>query len=261
MLKEGRIFIEPPIGYKRREENKKDIILDEDRAFLIRKLFVEYSTGLYSYDELRDMTKEWGLTNKTKQHKPLGKSQIAQVLANEFYIGIATIKGKKFKHIYPHLISDELFEKCRMVREGRRSAFSKKTKDNGHTLFKGMIRCKNCGCLVTPEPPKKGKYVYLRPNTKKGCNCRQINEEVANKLVEEVFKSMTIPKEALEACLDKLQKRFDTQQQEETIQQKLKTKELESIDDRLNELLDMCIAKLITRDQYVSKKRRIRKRS
>ena len=261
MQKEGRIFTEPPIGYKRSENNKKEIVFDEERAFLIRKLFVEYSTGLYSYDQLRDMAKAWGLRNKTKLHKPLGKSQIAQVLANEFYIGIATVKGEKYKHIYPHLISDELFEKCRQVREGRRSAFSKKTKDTAHTLFKGMIRCKNCGCLVTPEPPKKGKYVYLRPNTKKGCNCKQINEEVANKLVEEVLKNMSIPSDVLELYLDKLKQRFDTQQQEESIQQKLKLKELNSIEDSLNELLDMCLKKVITREEYVSKRQELERNS
>ena len=70
MQKEGRIFTEPPIGYKRSENNKKEIVFDEERAFLIRKLFVEYSTGLYSYDQLRDMAKAWGLRNKTKLHKP-----------------------------------------------------------------------------------------------------------------------------------------------------------------------------------------------
>ena len=60
-----------------------------------------------------------------------------------------------------------------------------------------MIKCKNCGCTVTPEPPKKGKYIYLRPKPKNGCNCKQINEEVANKLVEDTFRAMTIPEDVL----------------------------------------------------------------
>ena len=261
MKTEGRIFTEPPIGYKRSEYNNKDIIFDEDRAFLVRRLFVEYSTGLYSYSQLRDMANEWGLRNKTKLHKPLEKSQIAQVLANEFYIGIATTKGNKYKHIYPHLISDELFNKCKQVREGRRTTFTKETKDNSYTLFQGMIKCKNCGCIVTPEPPKKGKYVYLRPNTKGDCNCKQINEEVANKLVESVFKKMSISEDVLALYLDKLKQKFDIQQQEETMQHKLKIKELECINDSLNELLDMCITKLITREQYVSKKEELERQA
>lgn len=65
-----------------------------------------------------------------------------------------------------------------------------------YNLFKGMITCKNCGCTVTPEL-KKGKYVYLRPNTKGDCDCKQINEQVAVKLVEDTLKSMTIPEDVL----------------------------------------------------------------
>ncbi len=250
---EGRIFTEPPIGYKRTEDNRKEIVFDEDRAFLVRRLFVEYSTGLYSYAQLRDMAKEWGLTNKTKLHKPLGKSQIAQVLANEFYIGIATVQGYQYEHIYPQLISKELFQKCKDIREGKRSNYSNQSKDMSYNLFKGMITCKNCGCTVTPEL-KKGKYVYLRPNTKGDCNCKQINEQVAVKLVEDALKSMTIPEDVLSMYLDRLKERFDTQKQEITIQKKLKQKELACIKDSLDELLDLCIRKHITKEQYVEKK-------
>lgn len=60
-----------------------------------------------------------------------------------------------------------------------------------------MIKCKNCGCTVTPEL-KKGKYVYLRPNSKPGCTCKQINETVALKEVEKVLNSMEFPPELLE---------------------------------------------------------------
>lgn len=122
-----------------------------------------------------------------------------------------------------------------------------------YNLFKGMITCKNCGCTVTPEL-KKGKYVYLRPNTKGDCDCKQINEQVAVKLVEDTLKSMTIPEDVLSMYLDRLKERFDTQKQEITIQKKLKQKELACIKDSLDELLDFCIRKLITKEQYLEKK-------
>ena len=122
-----------------------------------------------------------------------------------------------------------------------------------YNLFKGMITCKNCGCTVTPEL-KKGKYVYLRPNTKGDCDCKQINEQVAVKLVEDTLKSMAIPEDVLSMYLDRLKERFDTQKQEITIQKKLKQKELACIKDSLDELLDFCIRKLITKEQYLEKK-------
>ena len=258
MISQGRVFTKLRVGYKRSETNNKDIIIDDSCAFLIRKLFVEYSTGLYSIDEIHAKATEWGLKNK-KTGKPFNRSNIGKILQDEFYIGTEVInKGKKneirYKHIYPHLISDELFEKCRKVREGKGHNHSNKTKDDRHILFKGMIKCKHCGCTVTPEPPKKGKYIYLRPKPKKGCNCKQINEEVANKLVEGVLKSMTIPEEVLNLYLDKLKKRFDTQQQEETLQQKMKLQDLENTKKRLDRLVDLYIAEDIDKETYDKKK-------
>ena len=258
MIRQGRVYTKLRIGYKRSGEKNKDIIIDDNCAFLIRKLFVEYSTGLYSIDEMHTKAKEWGLKNR-KTGKPFNRSNIGKILQDEFYIGIEVVnRGKKneirYKHIYPHLISDELFEKCRRVREGKGHNHSNKVKDDRHALFKGLIKCKNCGCTVTPEPPKKGKYIYLRPKPKNGCNCKQINEEVANKLVEGVLKSMAIPEDVLNMYLDRLKQRFDTQQKEETIQQQLKEKDLENARKRLDRLVDIYLAEDIDKETYDKKK-------
>lgn len=258
MIRQGRVFTKLRVGYKRCGEKNKDIMIDDSCAFLIRKLFVEYSTGLYSIDEMHAKAKEWGLKNR-KTGKPFNRSNIGKILTDEFYIGIEVInRGKpneiRYKHIYPHLVSDELFEKCRNVREGKGHNHSNKTKDDRHILFKGLIKCKNCGCTVTPEPPKKGKYIYLRPKPKHGCNCKQINEEVANKLVEGVLKSLSMPEDVLQMYLEKLQERFDTHQQEETLQQKLKTQELESSKKRLDRLVDIYLNEDIDKITYDKKK-------
>jgi hypothetical protein len=74
-------------------------------------------------------------------------------------------------------------------------------------VFKGLIKCENCGCIVTPDI-KKGKYIYLKPNSKKGCNCKQINENVANDMVSKVFKSMSMPEEELQAYVEALRTHF-----------------------------------------------------
>ena len=262
MIKEGRIFTHPVVGYKRKSDNKKEIIIDEDRAFLVRKLFVEYSTGLYSYDEMTEKAAEWGLTNP-KTNKPYSRAKIAEILADEFYIGIATLnrndktkKNFRYPHIYPQLIPKELFEQCRKVREGKHTNHSNKTKDDTHNLFKGLIRCKNCGCTITPEI-KKGKYIYLRPKPKKGCDCQQISENVANKLVEDTLKSMSIPGEVLEMYLEKLEERFNAQQKEENLQQKHKIQELNNAKNRLDKLLDMYLNEKVDEETYDRKKESI----
>lgn len=146
MIKQGRVFTKLRVGYKRSEGNKKDIIIDESCAFLVRKVYIEYSTGLYSYNEITEKAAEWGLKNRVT-NKPFDRSNIGKILSDEFYIGIEVVnKGKKnevrYRHIYPRLISDELFEKCRKVREGKGHNHSNKSKDMSYNLFKGRLDVK-----------------------------------------------------------------------------------------------------------------------
>ena len=259
MIKEGKIFGQPVVGYKRKEDNRKEVIVDEENAFLVRKLFVEYATGLYSYDEMTIKATEWGLKNP-KTRKPYCRAKIAEILADEFYIGYVTLnrndkkkKNFKYPHIYPHIISDELFKQCQEVREGRRINHSNKSKNTAYDLFKGMIKCKNCGCTITPEI-KKNKYIYLRPKPKNGCNCKTINEEVANKLVATVFKTMIIPEEILKMYLEKLHQRFNTKQQEESLQQQLKRQDLANAKKRYDRLVDVYLDNSIDKETYERKR-------
>lgn len=121
MRQEDKITGTAPIGYLNKNDGrgKTDIILDPDRAFLVKRIFEEYSTGLYSLKEIRKKTIEWNLKNKTKSNTYLSVSQIDKLLKNKFYYGVATYKGQDYKHIYPHIIDKDLFDKCDDVRNGR----------------------------------------------------------------------------------------------------------------------------------------------
>ena len=77
-LSDGTIMGTAPIGYLNDKDanNKATAVLDPNRALLVKKIFEEYSTGLYSLDEIRKKTIEWGLKNKTASNTYLAKSQI-----------------------------------------------------------------------------------------------------------------------------------------------------------------------------------------
>lgn len=44
----------------------------------------------------------------------------------------------------------------------------------------------------------------MKQNSKKGCNCKQINENVANNMVERVLEAITISKDTLQPYVDVL---------------------------------------------------------
>ena len=59
-----------PIGYlnARDEDKKATVIIDPERAPIIKILFEEYATGLHSLQSLWYKSRELGLTSKEKNH-------------------------------------------------------------------------------------------------------------------------------------------------------------------------------------------------
>lgn len=255
MREEGKLTGSAPIGYlNRRDENgNADIILDKTRAPFIRKIFEEYSTGLYSLKQLRDKTITWGLKNKTKSNTYLSVSQIDKILKSKFYHGYITYKTKTYEHIYPRIIDKELYKKCEDVRNGKSKNYSNDTKKD--FIFKGLIICKDCGCTITPEI-KKGKYIYLRQNPKNGCTCKQINENEALETVENVLSSMPLKEELANALKSELKENLKKEESFKINSLTMLTKELEAINKKSKKLLNLYLEndESITKEEYNNQK-------
>ncbi len=118
------------------------------------------------------MPKEWGLTNSRGYQGYLCRSHIFEIIQNPFYYGVMKLQkiGQYFPHIYPPIISKELFDKCQDVRLGRKqSSYKYREKE---FIFRGLIKCGNTGKVVT-SVIKKGVYTYLivwdAINPERGC--------------------------------------------------------------------------------------------
>lgn len=256
-LQEGTILGTAPIGYlnTKDENGKTTVILDSQRAFLVKKIFEEYSTGVYSLKELRNKTIEWGLKNKTKSNTYLSVSQIDKILKDSFYYGLMKRKGLYYQHIYKPLISKELFLACQNVREGRSKVYAKETRTP--FIFKGLIKCKHCGCSISPEI-KKGKYVYLRPNSKPNCNCKTIKEEEALKVVNKVFKSMYFAPELLQDLKSTLRASVDAKKDYNSSAVRTLQRQYNEIQKKLDVLLEVRLEQSITKDEYDKKSNALR---
>ncbi|MCT4552215.1 MAG: recombinase family protein [Alphaproteobacteria bacterium] len=244
-LREQGVWLsKAPIGYlnKRDDNNKAIVVIDENKAFIIRKLFEEYSKGLYSLEELKPITKELGL--KTSNNKDISKSQLHTMIKNPFYYGVMKVKGELYSHIHGAIISKALFDKCQQVldKQGtyKGKIDNKKVKEE-FSPFKGLVRC-SCGCLLTPikkVKPSGKTYIYLTCSHAKG-NCIQkpIREEVFLEQINDLFKSFQMPQDVLDGIIESLNQ-FQNKQ-EEFSKQAINTlsKEYHSIDGKISKLLD-----------------------
>ena len=252
MLKEGLLPGPAPIGYLnvRDEKGKKTIIIDPDRGPLVKKLFEEYATGLFSMDELVKKSKQWGLKNR-KSGNPITKAQFADILQNPFYYGVMYYNKSYFPHIYEKLISKELFDKCTEIRTGKFKRTSKHTKEP--YIFRGLVRCKHCGCLLSPYT-KKDKYVYLRHTDLKHCeHCNNISEKVLLKDVEKHLSSIHFDDDLKSALAIRLKKQYEATHGNTYYQLEKNRNELADVEKNQKKLLDLLIAGTVPAEVYRSK--------
>lgn len=167
-IRNGEFTGMAPLGYVnvRDERGRANIIIDESRAVLVRRLFEDYATGLYTLGQMLKKTKEWGLINRTRLKKHLVPSHIHKIINNPFYYGEMRIKDQIYSHRYEPLISRDLWEDCQAVLHGwKKKPFKWGGKD---FVFRGLITCATTGKMVTASTQKKtysngetGEWTYL----------------------------------------------------------------------------------------------------
>ena len=239
----------PIVGYKTvGEKGHKIHIIDEEKAPLVRKMFELYATGNYSMRLLAKEMAKRGLTNQPSG-LPVSTSQIEQILKNPFYYGVMRVKGKLYPHKYEPLISLHLFNKVEQVIASYNKKNFKRT--NKPYIFRGLITCKKCGYLISPEI-KKGKYVYYHCTNYHG-NCDNvvwIKEEEFLEQIKTVLQGLKLKPWQAEELKSELRAIHEA---EKVYYEKnlgaIKNK-LETIDRRLKIMYEDRLDGRITTDEY-----------
>jgi len=158
-IQNGQWITKAPIGYINTmdEKGNKNMMPDPLRGHFILKIYQMYATSVSSIQKIKDEVDALGLRSNMPEPKPISKSKIYYILKNPFYYGMMRINGELYPHKHPPLISKELFDKVQQVMAG----YNKKPFRYGCKpfVFRGLIKCADCGCTITAEQ-KKGKYNY-----------------------------------------------------------------------------------------------------
>lgn len=117
-LMSGHWVVLYPLGYKTKLPEKRSkfnaggiVYVDEREAVVVKEIFNEYSKGNSSLLKVHNYIRD-----KYPDVK-LSKNTVHRVLNNKFYMGIMDFKGKEYPHVYPTLVSKEIFDLCRMIQE------------------------------------------------------------------------------------------------------------------------------------------------
>lgn len=201
MLRSGIWPGKAPCGYRNidKENDTKWIVIEPFEAGVVEKMYEWYSTGAYSMNTIRSEVKK--VFNAS-----FSKGKIDHIFKNPFYFGAMRYNKQEYPHNYDRIITQELFNKVQEVKAGHHK---KSFKYAGLPfLYRGLIKCADCGCLITPEKKtKKNGQVYhyyhcTQYNGKHGAEW--LREEELTRQFSDAFKKLQMPEEVLEDITEAL---------------------------------------------------------
>ena len=240
-----------PVGYFN-DLKTHTVVLDPDKYKLIKKLFELYATGKYSAKQLIEKAKQMSLKGKTG--KDLSKSEVEHILKNPFYYGVFRYKGEIYEASHPPIITKHLFDRVQQVFEER----SNPTREKTHNfVFRGFIRCGECGGMITAEI-KKGRYIYYHC-TKRITKCSQKflrEEELANKIIYSLVK-IWLNDRTTRKILEDFKRHRSREEIRASSEILSLEEELKTIEEKIDKLLDGYLSGIIDSKEYQAKKQKL----
>ena len=246
----------PMYGYKMHPTEKNEIVIDEEVAPVVRRIFAMALDGMSCRKIAATLNEEgvptpatycgWNMGRKGPYAGLWSSERISEMLQNETYLG-NMVQGRTVKISYKSkkclkqdrenwvvventhepLIDKETFQKVRMLVNSRRHTRSR-TYD---FLLKGLIFCHECGYPMAGlnRPPVSGEdrlffvcRTYQRFTKAGVCSCHSIKEQVVTEAVlakvREVCEAYLNPNKLQPIAADAVEKARKAENHEAEIQ-------------------------------------------
>ncbi len=235
-----------PIGYLN-DRKTRTIIIDEGKAPFIKKVFELYSTGNHSLKKIHNKINPLGIMGR--KDRSLSISQYQTMLKNPLYYGVFRYKGEVYEGTHQPIITKKLFDKCQEVMLQR----GKPKKETNKFILRGLMRCGECGRMITAELQKG--HVYYRC-TKRLTNCKQryVREEELAAQIKSFIQKVSLCDDWTKKILEQLEKDKNSDVQSSLPQQQNLEFKIKEIDSKISKLIDVYLAESLTLEEYQAKK-------
>ncbi len=179
-----------PAGYLN-DVRAKTIVVDRKKARFIRAAFELYAKGNSRLEDISQFLYNNGVTSIYGNR--LQKDRAKFILSNPFYYGHFRYAGETYEGKHTPLIDKELFDKVQtiLVRRGHPQKPDKEPK-----ILCGLLRCGECGCMITAEVQKGHTYYRCtKKNLSVRCSQLYVREEVLITDLSEILSHYTMPED------------------------------------------------------------------
>ncbi len=196
-VKRGLWPTRAPIGYVN-DRDTKGILLDQERAHLIRELFEVYVARDIPLSQLAKWAETRGL--RARGGTPLAKSEIHKILTNPAYYGKIPWKGALYAGVHEPIVSTSLFDRVQERLNRKSSPLTKRV-----FPYRGFLQCGYCGCKITASL-EKGKYIYYHCTRGKGkCPQAFIPQDRLGEELKQVVDNVHLSKKQVAMLLHMMQ--------------------------------------------------------
>lgn len=257
-----------PIGWlnnKYKEKGEKDIVKDDLRFPIVRKMWDLMLTGQYSVPRILDIAhNNWGLRTLKRKRVGGGKFSITgayKMFTNIFYTGTQfEWNGKLWDAKHEPMVTLEEFDKVQLL-------LGKKGKPRSHKHnfpYNSYLHCADplCGCGFTGDLKRKitkttGKvteYPYYKCTNKKPnykCpNRKHIRREELERQIKEEIKKVTIKPIFKDWVLETFKESDKKEFEDRTKIRDSLNKALADVEEQLHELVQMKCKKQIDDEDF-----------
>lgn len=227
-----------PFGYAKDPENKNTLVIVDDEAAVIRRIF-QMALDKLNRRQIADKLNEDGVLTPIefmskrqkvdRRHLEKGRlywhsDTIKKIIDNEVYMGcmvygktkiIEAGSGKEIKvpredwkiiegH-HPAIISREDYIKVQQMRPKANRTYLRKPRN---IILKGKVYCGGCGCIMQPDKLRDGRYYYRCTYRKYGMDNHCYSAKLDNRILENIV-------------LNELKREVQNQKEQETIKEEV----------------------------------------
>ncbi len=241
-----------PIGYIN-DVRTKTIVVDKKKAKIIKAAFELYVKGDKTLEDISNFLAHHGILSRGG--KKIHKDRIKFILSNPFYYGHFRYAGEIHEGKHELIIAKKLFDKVQEVLKQRGKP---QRKEKIPKAFTGLLRCGECGMMITAEI-QKGHIYYRCTKKNKAVKCSQpyIREEELDRQLSKMIQKVSLPQDWAEELLKMAERDKEEAAQSCAAFVQSAREKIREINIKLQRLLDAYLEQDIDREEYRARKAKL----